>query len=161
MILSWRVNWIWWSEIGGCSHLHRQICIFFKIIYLCDIYVCVNVRKLLSHVQLCRLQCPWDPPGKNTGAGGPFLLWGSSQYRDWTQISRIAGKFFTVKNDQGSPYIYAHVYEIKEFIFNEASLTWISDAFWGKDVFLIILGITFIYIFYFNLFIYFRNYIYI
>ena len=92
-----------------------------------------------------KLHCPRDSPSKNTGVGCPFFLRGSSQSRDWSQVSCTAGGFFTVKSHQGSPYIYAYVYKIKEFIFNEASLTWIADAFWGKDVFLIILGITFIF----------------
>ena len=35
-----------------------------------------------------------DSPGKNTGVGRSALLQGSSQPRDWTQVSRIAGRFF-------------------------------------------------------------------
>ena len=38
-----------------------------------------------------------EPPGKprNTGVGSLSLLQGSSQPRDQTQVSRIAGRFFT------------------------------------------------------------------
>ena len=39
---------------------------------------------------------PWNSPGKNTGVGCHALLWGSSGPRDWTCISYIAGKFFTI-----------------------------------------------------------------
>jgi len=40
----------------------------------------------LSHVQLCGLQstrffCPWDFPGKNTGVGCHFLLWGTFSFQ--------------------------------------------------------------------------------
>ena len=33
-------------------------------------------RVLLRGLQPPRLLCPWDSPGKNTGAGGHFLLQG-------------------------------------------------------------------------------------
>ena len=34
----------------------------------------------------CQVLCPWNSPGKNTGVSS----------RDWTQVSCIAGRFFTV-----------------------------------------------------------------
>ena len=43
----------------------------------------------------CRLFHPWNFPGKNTGVGGHFLLRGSCQPRDPTQVSHIAGRLFT------------------------------------------------------------------
>ena len=50
--------------------------------------------------QLCQPLChplysPWKSPGQNTGVGSLPLLQGSSQPRDGTQVSRIAGRFFT------------------------------------------------------------------
>ena len=44
---------------------------------------------------LNRLLCPWDFPSKNTGMGCHFFSRGSSQPRSWTQVSCIAGRFFT------------------------------------------------------------------
>ena len=41
-----------------------------------------------------RVLRPWDFPGKNSRVGCHFLLQGSSQPRDWTHISCIAGGFF-------------------------------------------------------------------
>ena len=40
---------------------------------------------------------PGEPQGKpkNTGVGSLFLLWGSSQPRNRTRVSCIAGRFFT------------------------------------------------------------------
>ena len=38
-----------------------------------------------------------DSPGKDTGVGCHSLLWGSSQPRHQTQVSGIAGRFFTVR----------------------------------------------------------------
>ena len=43
-----------------------------------------------------RLSCPWDSPAKDTGVGCHALPRGSSQPRDWTQVSLIPGRFFTV-----------------------------------------------------------------
>ena len=43
-----------------------------------------------------RLLCPWNSSGKNTGVGSQFLLRGFSQPRGWTQVSCIAGRFFTI-----------------------------------------------------------------
>ena len=37
----------------------------------------------------------WNSLGQNTGVGSLSLLQGSSQPRDWTQVSHIAGRFFT------------------------------------------------------------------
>ena len=41
------------------------------------------------------LYSPWNPPSQNTGVGSLSLLCGSSQHRDRTQVSRIAGRFFS------------------------------------------------------------------
>ena len=35
-------------------------------------------------------------PGKNTGVGCHFLLQGIFQHRDWTQVSHVAGRLFTI-----------------------------------------------------------------
>ena len=50
-----------------------------------------------SCVWLCNpMVCPWNSPGKNTGVGCHSFSRGSSQPRDWTQVSCIAGRFFTI-----------------------------------------------------------------
>ena len=41
------------------------------------------------------LYSPWNSPGQNSGVGSLFFSRGSSQPRDRTQVSRIAGRFFT------------------------------------------------------------------
>ena len=41
------------------------------------------------------LYSPWNSPGQNTGVSSLSLLQGSSQTRDPTQVSHIAGRFFT------------------------------------------------------------------
>ena len=48
-------------------------------------------------LSLAWLLCPWDSSGRNTGMGiHSFLQWGSSWPRDWTGVSCIAGRFFTI-----------------------------------------------------------------
>ena len=41
------------------------------------------------------LYSPWNSPGQNTGVGSLSLLQGIFPPRDWTQVSHIAGRFFT------------------------------------------------------------------
>ena len=41
------------------------------------------------------LYSPWNSPGQNTRVGAVPFSRGSSQPRDQTQVSRIAGGFFT------------------------------------------------------------------
>ena len=43
-----------------------------------------------------RLLCPWDFLGKSTGVGCHFLLQGTSQPRDRTQVSHIVDRSFIV-----------------------------------------------------------------
>ena len=44
------------------------------------------------HEFFARLLCPWNSAGQNTGVGSHSFL----QPMDWTQVSRIAGIFFTL-----------------------------------------------------------------
>ena len=53
-------------------------------------------RSVVSDsLRLCGLYSPWNSPGQNTGVGSLSLLQGSSQPRDRTQVSHIAGGFFS------------------------------------------------------------------
>ena len=49
----------------------------------------------VSHSVVWTLCNPMDYTGQNTGLGSLSLLQGISQPRDWTQVSHIAGGFFT------------------------------------------------------------------
>ena len=42
-----------------------------------------------------KLYSPWNSPGQNTGVGSFPFSRGSSQPKDQTQVSSIAGRFFT------------------------------------------------------------------
>ena len=52
-----------------------------------------------------------DSPGKNIGVGGhALLLLGSSQPRDRTQVSHIAGGFFTIQATREVPFANKIIY---------------------------------------------------
>ena len=63
----------------------------------CACSVTSVVSDTLLSPGLCpaRLLCPWDSPGKNTGMGCHARLQGIFPSRDQTQVSWIAGGFFT------------------------------------------------------------------
>ena len=52
-----------------------------------------------------RFLCPWNSPGKNTGEGCRFLLQEIMWTRDQTQVSRTAGRFFTIWATRKTPDI--------------------------------------------------------
>ena len=53
-------------------------------------------RSVMSNsLRVHGLYSLWNCPGQNTGVGNLSLSRGSSQPRDWTQVSHIAGTFFT------------------------------------------------------------------
>ena len=64
--------------------------------------MCAKSLQLCLTLRPCglrspRLLCPWDSPGKNTEVGchsPPHPPRGSSQPKDQTQVSCIAGGFF-------------------------------------------------------------------
>ena len=52
---------------------------------------------------------PWNSPGQNTGVAFPFSR-GSSQPRDWTQVSCMAGRFFTSWATKRTQMAYRQTY---------------------------------------------------
>ena len=64
---------------------HVQVAFFFFFYLLC----------VALFVSICDY-CPWDFPGNSTGVDCHFLLRGSSQPRDQTQVSCIVDRCFTV-----------------------------------------------------------------
>ena len=78
----------WNSWIMYCTVLSSQSCLT-----LCDLEVC-NLPGTSVH---------GNSPGKNTGVGCYALLRGSSQPRDWTQVSHIASIFFLPSEPPGNP----------------------------------------------------------
>ena len=107
--------------------IHTCVCMYLWM------YKCVCVcAQLLSHVRLfatlwtaaCQPPLSMEFSGKNTGAGGHFLLQGSSWPRDRTcvsWVSCIAGRLFTAA-PLGKPHMcvcvckYIHVLHIYMYV---------------------------------------------
>ena len=83
---------------------------YFCWYYCLDIQLCPTLL-CLHGLQPTRLLCPWDSPSKNTGVGCHLFLQGSSQPRDWTQVSCIAIGFFTIESLQLGkiPPYFSHI----------------------------------------------------
>ena len=71
-----------------------------------------RVKVTQSCVILCdpwTIHSPWNSPGQNTGVGRLYVAFpffrGSSQPRDWTQVSCFVCRFFTQLSHRGSPRI--------------------------------------------------------
>jgi len=71
------------------------------------IYACRSVMS--DSLQLHGLYSPWNSPGQNIRLGSHSFSRGSSQPRDQTQISHIAGRFFTSWATRDA-HIYAYIY---------------------------------------------------
>ena len=79
----------------------------YSFIHLNHIYICIYINSCptLCHPMDCSLpgsSVHGDSPGKNTGVGCYVLLRGFSQPRDRTQVSHIAGEFFTIWATRGA-----------------------------------------------------------
>ena len=62
-------------------------------------------NSLQSHgLQSTRFIHPWDFPAKNTGVGCHFLLQEIFPTRDWTWVSCIVGRCFTVSDTRKAPH---------------------------------------------------------
>ena len=73
--------------------------------YSMEVKVSQSCPILQPHgLQPARLLCPCDSPGRKTGVGYHFFSRGSSQAGDQTQVSYIAGSFFTGGADREAPF---------------------------------------------------------
>ena len=91
---SWSRDKIWVSCIAGS---------FFTDWATSEVLILYTVKGEVAQscLTLCdpmdtRLLCPWDFLGKSTGVGCYFLLQGTSQPRDGTQVSHIIDRCFAV-----------------------------------------------------------------
>ena len=80
-------------ELFSFPPSNREHC--WLVVKVKSLSVCSNLCEPMD-CSLPGFLCPWDFPGKSTGVGCHLLLWGSSRHRDWTQVSCIAGRPFTV-----------------------------------------------------------------
>ena len=111
-----------WTQLGILDRLIRRLRTgFFKSPYFpslvwgklhrwCRSAICSVMSDSLwsCGLQPARLLCPWDSPGKNTGAGCHCLLQGSSWPRDRTWVSCFTGRCFTIWTTTGEEQVKRH-----------------------------------------------------
>ena len=100
----------WWQSIGLQNQIQLKqhsmhVCTLTNIyivliLLLCSLENTNTVLKSESHSVIPDSLrphglSPWNSPGQNTGVGCLSFSRGSSQPRDRTQVSHIAGRFFT------------------------------------------------------------------
>ena len=94
--LAWKIPWV--EEPGGLLSMgsHRVGHDWSDLAAVAAAaYSGENCSVVSDSLQPHGLYSPWNSPGQNPGVGGIFLSRGSSQPRDLTQVSCIAGGFFT------------------------------------------------------------------
>ena len=74
----------------------------------------------------CKLLCPWNSPGKNTGVGSIPFCRGSSWPRDQIQVSWIEGRFFTIWATMEAPY------SLLSFLQNDATIS--KPVYWHQYI---------------------------
>ena len=98
--MGWDISWLW--DMLKCKRVVSELKKYGTFITLNNMGICKYISfllKLLSHVQL--FATPWSIQSM-ASLQARILEWvacsfcrGSSQPRDWTQVSRIVGRFFT------------------------------------------------------------------
>jgi len=97
--LAWEIPWT--EESGGLQSMGSQRAGHDWADWSSDVKVMTLKQWHESHSVVSDslwshgLYSPWNSPGQNTGVGNFSLFRGSSRPRHWTQVSRIAGGFFT------------------------------------------------------------------
>ena len=79
-------------------------------IYLWNTLGCPLKSESVSHSVMSDsvipwLLCPWDSLGKNIGVASHSLLHGTFPTQDWTLLSGLAGRFFTIWATRTAPWL--------------------------------------------------------
>ena len=99
-LTSWKLQ-LQFLVNNSCNLLNLLVFAFVCLPHFVVYYVCLVVQSYLTLCDATDYSPPGssvhgDSPGKNTGVGCRVLLPpGSSQSKDWIQISCTAGRFFT------------------------------------------------------------------
>ena len=95
-ILAWRIPGT--EEPGGLPSMgsHRVGHDWSDLAATASLYIQSESRSVESNsLWPYGLYSPWNSPGQNTGVVSLSFLQGIFPTRDWTQVSHIAGGFFT------------------------------------------------------------------
>ena len=108
LTLLYLISWFIWLSPFWFDH---PIKILMPFLGMCVLIT--SVRSILNSLEFqglwpARFLCPWDCPSKNTGVGCHFLLQGIFQPRDWTWVSCIAGRFFTICATREAKFLFKY-----------------------------------------------------
>ena len=73
-----------------------QLLLFIRFFFLINPWMCESRSIVSDYLWPHGLYSPWNSPGQNTGVGNHSLHQGIFPTQDWTQVSHIAGGFFTI-----------------------------------------------------------------
>ena len=96
---------------GNRFAVHQKLTQHCKSTLCVCVCVCLHVPSVVSNslqrhgLRPARLLCLWKFPDRSTGVKSRYLLHGSSWLRDWTRVSLIAGRFFTVWVTREAPQL--------------------------------------------------------
>ena len=104
------------------------------------VYVCyyVKVKVLVTQprltlrlhgLQLTRLLCPWNYPGRNTGVDGHSILQGIFPTQRWNSRVRTAGRFFTISATSRVPGFHS-----LKATHDSAKHSFLLLSYWPGDV---------------------------
>jgi len=104
------IHWTFRTAVCRLIHSPRDISLgdamalsLFCILYCCSVAQSLSLTLVQPHrLQPARLLCSWDSPGENMEWVAISSSRASSQPRDWTHVSCIAGRFFPTE-PQGNP----------------------------------------------------------
>ena len=93
----------WHAAVHGVAKSRTQLSNWTKLNIMC-VYESESRSVMSDSLRPLGLYSPWNSPGQNTGVGSLSFSRGSSQPRDWTQVSHIAGGVYPLSH-KGSPGI--------------------------------------------------------
>ena len=106
---SWEGEWLHYLCEVATTEWNFTSAIYMEFIHTVYMYLYTAYMYLYAVIYTaCRLLCPWDSLGKNTGVDSIPSSRGSSQPRDWTHVSYIslAGRLLTTSTTWESTILY-------------------------------------------------------
>ena len=88
--------------------MRNWLCCLKSYCYCCSVKLCLTLLWCYG-LELARLLYEWDFSDKNTGMGCISFSRESSQTRDWSNVSWLAGRFFTIES-QVKLHLYIYIY---------------------------------------------------
>ena len=112
--------------------MRNWLCCIKSCFYCCSVKLCLPLPWCYGQ-EPARLLCQWDFPEKNTGMGCISFSRRSSLTRDWSHVSWLAGRFFTIE-PQVKPHLYIYIIAIIISTYYCCSFTVMSNSLWPHEL---------------------------